>query len=715
MGNRSGSYGRCILSLSAVLVILTAVLVPCVSTPRPRVRVLVAGTLYPPAYPRFYELLASNEFEVAYLDLTKGDVTLDVLSEYDILVIGDVPTSIAGPDDTRRLATIVEWVKKGGSLLVDSSYLYEPGIMGAPFSVVTGFLGYNETLKPISIEIGDVEPFNYEAGAVEIRYYSPLAVGAVEGFTRANPLLVVGESGNITFSFSAYAELGEGRAVILPLSYMADNFYLFAGDNAQFIVNIFNWLAHRAPRKADLGFQERRYSFYSTLAAAVSLVAALVVLLSYKLTRFSAKLYWAVLALLGAILVVQLLYEAYVTSTYLGLGLPLNYLLLSDMPIIVSIISLAAVVVALKVYKDRVDARLLPPLLAFSLGVVVANVIVSVFNAYFALDNIPFTYNFTRLLLSQFSTTSLLLLGMPALWLAFREKFEEWGTKPVLSPNSLSRETYEDVFYGSFYPKYVFIAMATSYLTYTLPVEVVFVTYWLWGGKGLASGWAGLYSAFKVLMYFVMALVVAFLVFRKAIRGGLRDRESLQTLNFVLFAREYPYLLLAIFVVPAVVGHIVSLLAGYQVSTTELALSLAGVFLGYVVGYSALWLYFKGVKEATTTIATGLLVLGYQWLVNQAFLKEVSTFLERTALSGVIAIAIAGFLKKMLSEFTKEAIAPPKKPHKPTREEELKGLLEKLDKALIEGRISEETYRELKEKYERELESLRRGQSPTGA
>lgn len=151
--------------------------------------------------------------------------------------------------------------------------------------------------------------------------------------------------------------------------------------------------------------------------------------------------------------------------------------------------------------------------------------------------------------------------------------------------------------------------------------------------------------------------------------------------------------------------YALGLALGARPSVSALALNLAGVFLGYAVGYSCLWVYFKGVREALATVATGFLVLGYQRLVNQALLGKVTTVLQSTALSGVVAIVVAGSLKKMLSEFTKKAVErPPRKP--PSRAEELRALLEKLDRALIEGRISEETYRELKEKYEKELKAL---------
>ena len=71
---------------------------------------------------------------------------------------------------------------------------------------------------------------------------------------------------------------------------------------------------------------------------------------------------------------------------------------------------------------------------------------------------------------------------------------------------------------------------------------------------------------------------------------------------------------------------------------------------------------------------------------------------------------MTGTMRKMLSEFTKKTLEKPMEKREKEavlkRREDLEKLLEKLDKALIEGRISEETYKQLKEKYEKKFAEL---------
>ncbi|MCD6457398.1 MAG: hypothetical protein J7K82_00980, partial [Thermoproteales archaeon] len=105
----------------------------------------------------------------------------------------------------------------------------------------------------------------------------------------------------------------------------------------------------------------------------------------------------------------------------------------------------------------------------------------------------------------------------------------------------------------------------------------------------------------------------------------------------------------------------------------------------------------------------------YQWVINTYLLRKITAFIEHTALAGVLSFMVTAVIKSLQKDFEKalkktgilEKIVPV--PPSPDRKiQELKETLEKLDKALIEGRIDLETYKNLKAKYEEELKKLMR-------
>jgi len=109
---------------------------------------------------------------------------------------------------------------------------------------------------------------------------------------------------------------------------------------------------------------------------------------------------------------------------------------------------------------------------------------------------------------------------------------------------------------------------------------------------------------------------------------------------------------------------------------------------GWHFGWGMSMMFFPGMLFAAIVMV--LLGVGLWWLLNSLFWRKYFPTsapyppppLTRTPQGGSDASSTAS-----------------------SREEELKKRLDALEEALLSGRISEETYRELKEKYERELKS----------
>jgi len=241
----------------------------------------------------------------------------------------------------------------------------------------------------------------------------------------------------------------------------------------------------------------------------------------------------------------------------------------------------------------------------------------------------------------------------------------------------------------------------------TLPRYVLFIYSMLWGGELYRVEW---FYILRFNVFLVIAFVLVFFMLRKAVNMGLTNLGKLNELKDLIFARELPYLIIAMFLVPDVLKTVFGVSDVYYIF-----LNLLGIFAAYGVGYAAVRVLFSNLPRLGATLITGLIILLYQWVINTYLLRKITAFIEHTALAGVLSFMVTAVIKSLQKDFEKalkktgilEKIVPV--PPSPDRKiQELKETLEKLDKALIEGRIDLETYKNLKAKYEEELKKLMR-------
>ena len=683
-------------------------------------RVLVYGVMLNPRdYGVFKELLENYGFIVDFAKPEETKLTKQLLSSYDILLMEDVDLELA---DKEELSAILGWVKEGGALLADSTYIMGQGFFAAYLSGV--YVTYiNMKVLSVPFSLKDVyaevtvtlreEPFNYLVDNVTLsnRYYL-LVKGLIQGFVDGKPLGVVSSIGNYTLSAGLYAQVGKGRVLIFPLTEISNNFQIMSNHNYQLVLNIFNWLADRQPTKADLSFQEARFQRYMLLAALLSVLAGFIVALSYKvkveLRRLSLILYAAILVF--ALLHVWYLYSQFsaMQKVYTELGFSFTYTFTSFLQYYsFYIASLAAVGVvgaafwaAVRRVRDEYK-----DIFKFALGFLGGVAVISLYYLYFWVDYVPFITDALGPYIHRVRDMMFLLLGVPTAWVLLRPSFEKKFIQGFIKSGKIGKEIYEKLILRGFYGVYVFIALGIAVAVSSFSIMTYYTSILVW----MTQIPQDVYTGISLSFYFVAALVISILMLRRALKEGLYEAGFLETLNMLVFTREFPYLLLTFNIIPSLASAAMWLIFGYTVDATYMLTPLIGIFVAYMVGYAVTWLFIKGIRTAAATIASALIILAYQLFISQVFLSKVTTLLDRTVTSGVLTIAIAGTMRKMLSEFTKKTLEKPKKEEKPPKlseKEELEKLLEELDKALIEGRISEATYKELKEKYQRKLQEL---------
>ncbi len=667
----------------------------------------------------FVELLGNNGYSVEFLDPFDVNLTESILSGYDILVIADPDVQKV---NVAQLSLIMNWVKRGGGLLVDSTYIdtqgffvtYLSGIyvsyaklknLSIPFDV-------GELYSPITVKLNP--PLNYEVENVTLRDRGVLIIsGLLQGKVKAEPFGIADVRDNYTLSMSLYTELDKGRIIVFPLQEFSGNLFIFEEKNYQLIINVFDWLSCRSPRRPDISFQEKRLYTYLAIAAILSALAGLLVTFSY---RISTSKKWLVLAIYAATIVIAGLHTWYLAECWASLSSlftqwgysssdTLRSFIYFYQDYIYGLLMAILVGLAFHVAARRARAKYLN-IMKFSLGLLAGMAAISLFYAYFWLDYIPLIQNILDIYLFRLNELMLIILGVPTAWILMRQIFREKVIESFLVSSSLGRETYDKLIEGLFYGKYVFIALGAAIAVYSFSSTAYYVMPFVW----IYSFTQDVGTGIAISFYFIAGLIASILMLRGALREGLKDPDLIKTLTTLIFTREFPYLLLTLNVIPSLANLLLTLAGGYRVNLLEASTPLIGIFVAYMVGYAAMWLFVKGVKTAALTVASALVILAYQLLVSQLFLSKVTTLLDRTIASGVITIAMTGTMRKMLSEFTKKTLEKPMEKREKEavlkRREDLEKLLEKLDKALIEGRISEETYKQLKEKYEKKFAEL---------
>ncbi len=684
--------------LTLLILLLPLLLAPLVPA-KPVARVFIYGLISRGNYGRLYELLENNGFAIDYADPEEFPVlnlTLDLLSSYDVVVLPDIP---ATPPPV--VEAIVSYLKSGGGLLVIEYPFEEP----SPLGELLGVKCLKEELVDPESPSGNLvctevaSEVGYKVESVVIPFTRALAVTAP-----AKPALLppptakpkaedVGVKGYL--APLAIATYGSGRACFVNGLIFLNNYFLFAGDNAQFIVNVFNWLAGRSPKEINLEFQRTRTLFFIAAGVVVVALMALAIGASARIPLSGSKLLKVTALTLGALLAAYAgaVLHGYVKIGSLG-GISFEYFVSFYRQSMVATCLLALYLLSLsKAYRVSPFSE---NMLKLMVGQAVGSIPLLLLVAHlWSTTQLPMLS--MPVALGVYSLNIYAWLGVPFLWLMLRKTFEKRTVEPYASALRVSTQAYHSLL-SELYGKYISPIYAIVTASYLLPALVILTLDQLWGGRAPSGE---VFDLLHVNEFFVLSLAIAIFLLRKGPKYGFTSVEELRNVNALTFTREVPYLLIMLFLVPKVIGPV----AGLEVELKSIGYVLVGVFIGYVVGYGVLWLYFKGVKEALVTIVTALIVMGYQWLVESMFLKPLTSILQQTT-AAALAIAVSVALKRTLADFLKSVPAKPRR----TRREELKELLRKLDQALIEGRISEETYRELKEKYEEKLRRLSEAQ-----
>jgi len=669
------------------------------ATASPAARVLIYGFTGPEDYPRLYELLENNGFVVDFLSYEDVDISVltTVIDDYDVIVVPDLPCATLPRDVVEAVADFVD--RGGGVLFLE--YPFEGGTCFAQaFSVTCVPEGLTTQEEYLSFNVTGV--LKYMANMSALPYAYTLVIRG----DHVNPALIPRGTTSVPEELRGYnvtvlalAEVGRGRVAFLSAFSLLENKVVFLADNEQLIVNLFNWLAGRQLSPVNVEFQVARTQRVLAVGVFLLLAAALVVAFSGRIPLTGAKLFKAVTATIAVIMLAAAAYSAYGVSRMLEAYGPVWHEALSLYANPIATIAVLAIVLVL-LRKAARPSELTDSALRLVLGHAASGLLVALAAAYLWLEVYASPLAFP-LALTIYSLFAMRWLGFPSLWLLFRDKYEEKVLAPFTLSVGVPMERLRGILYRELYTRFIYPLFALVSLSYILPAFTTIALTELWGEIGGVEGWLNL---FLINTFLVLALLISLLLVRKGPSRGFRDKQSLSALNAVVFTREIPYLVLTLYLVPYVAKSLVDVITGAGADLLDITYMLAGLFVGYAVGYAVLWLYFAGLKGLVTAAATTLTLLGYHWLVENYLIKPmVATIEQRLTVSAVFAVAVSSTLKRILGDFLKTL---PSKPAPPSREKELRELLRKLDEALIEGRISEELYRALKRKYEEELAEL---------
>jgi len=499
-----------------------------------------------------------------------------------------------------------------------------------------------------------------------------------------------------------------GHIVFIGSVMLFHNMMIFKEDNAQFILNIFHWLSRTGLTKVDISFQINRANYFITLGMIFMIIGGIAIILSKRIPLYEDKLYRLTIAILSIIFCLYLLaivgtYYHYISTIQATEAEALSlWLIYMKVNVMMTPIYLLLILLVVYLHK-RTIPHLRDNMYKLLIGDVIGSAIVCLYLAYFWYVNvssniieevIPMTLGF-------YTVMAIPWIGIPFLWLLLRKQFEKYIIRPHLNQLSFNPVTYVNLFHIELYSKFIYILYAVLLLSYRLPSIVLVLYDQLLGRSILLENYSDI---IRINSFLVMALAAAIFMLRRTPRYGLKNREELNKVNQILFTREIPYFLILLYVIPVLLRFVV----GLQVQIEKIAYVFIGIFIGYLVGYGLLWLYFTGLKTALATVTTTVILIGYQWIVENMLIKTVTSIVEKTAYSSILAIAIAVAMKQTLGDFLKSITIKPKPKPKTKKEriEELKVLIENLDKALVEGRITEELYKELKTKYTLEIQKL---------
>ncbi|RLE76103.1 MAG: hypothetical protein DRZ80_01645 [Thermoprotei archaeon] len=688
-------------------------------------------------YSRFSELLKDNGFALDYYHSL--DFSFETLTSYDIIVIPDLYlTSLEHGQllTTEQIAMIVSFVKQGGGL-----YLIEgvtPTLLSEFFKIhVSGNTLYDEK-SYLDFYNNPRDVIYYNVSMKEIGYNVKEIVipecAALQTGRGAYPLIKINNStyvqmlnGNLRSESNAtpiaYSFYGEGRIIAIGSLFFHCNFYVFSKDNPQFIINMFRWLAKKEPLTVNTESNKFRTYMYLGLLVSFLLIAMIFIWKSPSILPSGLKLKLLLrifLSTLLAIYVVLLIAIVLVSISPISsheyasfdLGTIIENITYYNAHVYIAVLIICSIL--FENIWTRADPELVQSMVKLALALGIAFILPTIYvYIFWFLENeiiTPlwfFVTSSTAAWGTYFWGIVLLWIGLPIAWLWFRSYFERGIVYPELPEVGLNFENYRKLFYSDLYGSFIFKMVALITLVGTLPRYVLFIYSMLWGGELYRVEW---FYILRFNVFLVIAFVLVFFMLRKAVNTGLTNLSKLNELKDLIFAREMPYLIIAMFLVPDILRTVFGVSDVYYI-----LLNLLGIFAAYGVGYAAVRVLFSNLPRLGATLITGLIILLYQWVINTYLLRKITAFIEHTALAGVLSFMVTAVIKSLQKDFEKalkktgilEKIVPV--PPSPDRKiQELKETLEKLDKALIEGRIDLETYKNLKAKYEEELKKLMR-------